>query len=79
MKSAELSPVQKVPFWAADGRLFIDPAVITRFLRECVGQHFCPTIRDFELFSRSNTLLDAGINAFQTFQHEGYKAEESAT
>ncbi len=62
--SAELSPVQKVPFLKNGDLTLTDSSSILKYVRELSGKDFFKDLQDFDLFTLTNTLLDSTINLF---------------
>jgi glutathione S-transferase len=66
--SKRLSPTQRIPFleYELDGetRMLTDSSSIIRFIRECSGGSFLPTVDDLNDYCAINTLNDAQVNLF---------------
>ena len=69
--SAERSPTAKVPFFSDGDIMLTDSSSILKFVREKAGGEYLKEIEDFELFTMTNTVLDASINLF-LLENEGF-------
>jgi glutathione S-transferase len=80
VSSAELSPMQKVPFFSYQDngltKALTDSSAIIRFIREQAGQSFNATIEEFNDYCAATTLLDSAINLF-FIEKEGVTAEQN--
>lgn len=73
--SAERSPTGKVPFFEDGDMMLTDSSSILKYVREKSGQDFLKEIDDYELYSMTNTLLDAAINV-QLLEKDGFKEDQ---
>lgn len=74
--SAARSPTKKLPFLQDGEVLLTDSSSILRYLREQAGQRFSPSVRDYDLFCLTNTVLDAATNLFM-LEKDGITADQS--
>ncbi len=74
--SAERSPSQKLPFLQDGELLLTDSSSILRYLREKAGQSFFPSLRDYDDFCLTNTLMDAA-QILLVLERDGLTPEQS--
>lgn len=74
--SAERSPTQKLPFLQDGELLLTDSCSILRYIREKAKQPFFPSLRDYDDFCLTNTLMDSAANLFM-LEKDGITPEQS--
>lgn len=74
--SAERSPTQKLPFLQDGEQLLTDSCSILRYIREKANQPFFPSLRDYDDFCLTNTLMDSAANLF-VLEKDGITPEQS--
>lgn len=74
--SAERSPTQKLPFLQEGELLLTDSCSILRYIREKAKQPFFPSLRDYDAFCLTNTLMDSAANLF-ALEKDGITPQQS--